>query len=240
MQSVALPELSTTGREAPSASTAKDGDTKFDLTFPNKTSSLKRAFSLVELLVVMAIVILLAVLTLPAISSINRTSSLNTATQALSGTLDLARQTAITQNRTVEVRFYKLPADGQPSATPSDYRGVQIFVVDYDTTNAVQRPFILPFPAVMATNTVASSLMDESIFPETSPPAGVTVAPAGSNYRYRSLRFKPDGSADLAFSGTWHLSLVNKEDQIKANGLPANYATIRLEAMTGRIKTERP
>ena len=201
---------------------------------------MKRAFSLVELLVVMAIVILLAVLTMPAISSIGRSSSLNTATQAVTGTLDLARQTAITQNRTVEVRFYKLPADGQPTATPSDFRGMQVFVVDYDTTNAVQRPTILPSPAIFSTNLAASSLMDESLFPETTPPAGVTVAPAGVNYRYRSLRFKPDGSVDLAFSGTWFLSLVNKNDPIKTNSLPANYATIRLEAMTGRIKSERP
>ncbi len=59
--------------------------------------------------------------------------------------------------------------------------------------------------------------MDEGTFPETPPPAGVTVAGVGSNYRYRSLRFKPDGSVDLAFSGTWFLSLVNKNDPIKAN-----------------------
>ena len=201
---------------------------------------MRRAFSLVELLVVIAIIIILAALAIPAMSSIGRSSSLNGVTQSVTGTLDLARQTAVTQNRPVEVRFYKLPEDGKPTATPSDYRGMQIFVVDYETTNAVSKPVKFSAPVIISSDVTTSSLMDNTTFPEQAAPAGVTVAPVGANYQYRSFRYKPDGGTDLPMDKQFFFTLINKNDPIKSNNLPANFATIQVEPMTGRPKVLRP
>lgn len=201
---------------------------------------MKRGFSLLELLIVIAIIVILAALTIPAMNSMGRSSSLNGAVQSVTGTLDLARQTAITQNRPVEVRLYKLPEDGQPAGAPSDYRGMQIFVVDYESTNAVSRASRFPTPVVITTDTTTSSLMDDARFPEQAADPAVPVPPAGSNYRYRSFRFKPDGGTDLPLDGNWFFTLVLKTDPIKANNLPANFATIQIEPMTGRPKVMRP
>lgn len=201
---------------------------------------MKRAFSLLELLVVVAIIIVLAALTIPAMNSMGRSNALNGGSQAVSGMLELARQTAVTQNRPVEVRFYKLPDEDTPNATPSNYRGLQIFLVDYESTNAVAKPVKLSTPVIITEDATTSSLMDNATFPEQAAAPGMNVPPAGSNYKYRSFRYKPDGSTDLPLNGRWFFTLVAKNDPIKANGLPANFATIQIEPMTGRAKVLRP
>jgi uncharacterized protein (TIGR02596 family) len=201
---------------------------------------MKRAFTLLELLVVVAILIILAALTIPAMNSMGRASSLSNGTQAITGALELARQTAVTQNRPVEVRFYKLPEDGQPTGPLTDYRSLQLFLVDSESTNAVAKPVKLSAPVIITPDVATSSLMDETAFPEQPAADGVNVPPGGANYRYRSFRFKPDGGTDLPMNGKLFFTLAAKNDPIKANGLPANFATIQIEPLTGRTKVLRP
>ena len=205
-----------------------------------ETSPQKCAFSLIELLVVVAIVAILAALVIPAMSSLGRSNSLSGAVQMVSGALDLAHQSAMAQNRPVEVRFYKLPEDGKPASAPSDYRALQLFLIDDVSTNALTKPQKLSVPAIISENVAASSLMDDGVFPEQDAPAGAPVPPAGQNYRYRSFRFKPDGSADFGGGTNCFFTLVNKNDAVAANGLPANYATITVEPLTGRARVVRP
>jgi uncharacterized protein (TIGR02596 family) len=200
----------------------------------------KRAFSLTELLVVIAIIAALTVIAIPLVSTMGRSTSLSGAVQSVTGYLDLARQTALTQNRTVEVRFYKLPPEAKPDSAPADYRALQIFLVDYDTASALNNTLNLSAPAIIAESAAASSLMDDEVLPEQEAPEGVLVPPGGENYRYRSFRFKPDGTTDLPLNGNWFLTLVNRGDPIAANNLPANHARIHIEPLTGKLKVERP
>lgn len=204
-----------------------------------KFITVKRAFSLIELLAVIAIVAMLAALSIPAISSVSRATSISSTAQSVLGTLDYAHQTAIAQNRTVEVRFYKLPEEGKPGALPSEYRAMQLFLVDYDNVSALTNPVKFTNPTVIANRLAASSLMDEAFLPEKKAPAGIPVGPI-SNYVYRSFRFRPDGTADLRLSGNWFLSLVNRNDPIRESDLPANFAKIHIEPLTGKIRLERP
>lgn len=200
-----------------------------------------RAFSLIELLVVIAIVAILAVICIPAISSMGRSSSLTGSTQSLTGALELARQTAVTQNRPVEVRFYKLPDYNQPAtAAPAVYRAMQTFVVDYDNTNAATKVSKLSNPVIISSDPNVSSLMNDTNFPEQAAPAGVTLPEFGSNYRYRSFLFKPDGGTDLSRDRQLFFTMHVQNDKIVTNNLPANFVTIQIEPMTGRTKVIRP
>ena len=73
-----------------------------------KAHSLKsRAFSLVELLVVIAVIAIVAGYAVPAVTTMLKGSQLTQGSQMVVDQIALARQTALSRNRSVEVRFYK-------------------------------------------------------------------------------------------------------------------------------------
>lgn len=226
----------------------------------------RRAFSLLELLVVVAVILVLAALAVPAFNSIGRASSLTAGTQAMVGALEQARQTAISRNRPVEVRFYKLPEYAQaPSAAPSVYRALQLYLVDSGpngtlVTNPASRMVKLSSPVIISTNTKTSSLMNDSALPEEdkstktewrerSPETSVPSSKLPEfayNYKYRSFRFRADGSTDLptrvtnTLSKQWFFTLHGQNDKIEGNGVPANFVTIQVDPQTGRTRVFRP
>ena len=92
-----------------------------------------QAFTLIEMIAVMAIAVILITLLVPATTQILGGSDLTQTNQLLTNQLALARQQALTQNHPVEVRFYQF-ADtgaGESVTSPSTwkYRAVQSFVI---------------------------------------------------------------------------------------------------------------
>jgi uncharacterized protein (TIGR02596 family) len=65
------------------------------------------AFSLVELLVVVAVIAVIVAFAIPAANSMLRGSQLTQGSQALGDQVAFARQAAISRNRPVEIRFYR-------------------------------------------------------------------------------------------------------------------------------------
>ena len=73
----------------------------------------RHAFSLVELLIVVAIIGILAVLTIPAFITISDAKQITAANQSLSDGLRLARQLALVKSTPVEFRLWQIrPQDG--------------------------------------------------------------------------------------------------------------------------------
>ncbi|CAN5528914.1 hypothetical protein BH09VER1_BH09VER1_22930 [soil metagenome] len=203
--------------------------------------SMRRGFTILELLVVIAIIVILAALTIPAFNSIGRGTSLSGGGQSLVGALELAHQTAVSQNRPVEVRLYKLPGyTDAATATPSVYRAMQAFLVDDASTNAVGRMVKLSAPIIIANSGTASSLMNDTSLPEQPAVAGAPLPDVGANYKYRSFHFKPDGGTDLPMDAQWYLTILAQNDPLAGNGLPKNYLTIQIDPLTGRTKTFQP
>lgn len=210
----------------------------------------RRAFSLVELLMVVCLILILAALTIPAISQLSRGSSLTTGGTRLVDQLEFARQMAVTRNCTVEFRIYKLPKPGDAmNGAPALYRAFQVFSLDADgtQTNALTRLTLLPDNVYIVNDTSVSSLLDAQ--QGTSPLLVDGVAsgkPLGgyspSSYQYVAFRFKPSGGTDLnaAPAKSWHLSLGLTGDAIKELGVPDNFYTIQLNALTGRTRLFRP
>ena len=157
----------------------------------------------------------------------------------------LARQTAISRNLPVEVRFYKhddgtgdawrvvavvIPAaaSGQASdewMTAGKVLPGSVIIVDSDS-----------FSTVLSK---ASALTSEKIAPWTSQEPG-TSPRLLQNKSYVAFRFNPDGSTNLPSGQPWCLTLKNPRSQ-PVNGAPAaNYVSIVLDSLTGRTMAYQP
>lgn len=208
-----------------------------------------RAFSLVELLVVLAVMGFLAVIAAAAFTHIARSAGLNAGGNLLLDQLNLARQTAIAKNAQVEFRIYELPPDdAKTDEAPSVYRAFQSFLISSDglQTNAVSRANFLPKGIRIAPEEEVSTLLQAK-----SPPylaSGTTAGVRVGNYpptvyNYVAFHFKPDGTTDLgtAVSQNWYLSLAGEKERAAAGSqLPANFITLQLDPKTGRVRMFRP
>ena len=203
------------------------------------------AFSLVELLVVLAITAILAALTIPQISSTMQAYSLTSTGQAAINQLVLARQNALSGSHAVQVRFYYLPENNatSPSTAPlAVYRGMQSFTESNPSTSgvtltALTKPFFFTAPVIIANSTTVSPLTSTTLQTPvaTDPPLPGYLM----NYKYLAFRFRPDGSTDLQ-AGSNSITLVLENQPVVANGLPKNFQTLQIDPIMGGVRGFRP
>jgi uncharacterized protein (TIGR02596 family) len=221
--------------------------------------SQNRAFSLLELLAVIFIIGIVAVFVTPAASTILKGSQLTQAEQILTDQIKLARQMALTKNRSVEVRFIRYGDPEVPGETKSDkakgnFRAVQVFeILESGASVPLDRPQLLPQAIIMNAGTLSTLISDKD---QKIQDANSTVDPAlprGINYdyQYAAFRFLPDGSTNLSStSGTlWHVTIHNINEQATAkpgggvvnqNGLQVNFRTLQVDPVNGALRIFRP
>lgn len=210
---------------------------------PAARKALRRGFSLIELLIVVAIVLITISLTVPAISDILKASSLTNAGEQVISTLNIARQTAIALNRTVEVRIYRYELPGD--TTPGRFRGIQAFVLEQsengDSTTPIARKAALPSAICITANPSLSPLLDPAT---TSQGKGSELAfpisPYGLDYEAAKFSFFPDGSTNLPNNPPHFLTLVHENIADNISNPPGNFVTILIDRTTGKIQLHRP
>lgn len=199
-------------------------------------SGRRHAFSLLELLVVTAIITLLVTMTISAVGSLSRVLNLSAATQTLTDTLKLAQQAAMTKNRRIEVRFYKL--SNSMDKIESSFRALQLFCIESQKTNSLKpitRIIYLPNPVVITEASPASTILDSKTGTNSW-----SIPEFGSAYDYASFRFLADGGTDLDVTKDWMATLVIPNDPTTTNNLPANFVTLRIDPVTGKVSVFRP
>ncbi len=220
----------------------------------------RRAFTLVEILVVLAIISVIMFFSVPNLGSIIQGSKLTQAGDQLKYDLGLAQQTAVQLNLTVEVRFYQYK---QPEQLQEDvnktYSAYQIFTLipDSEQPSNPSAPRILaPFGKIKklptgvfipSSTTWSTLVIDPSILTGTEEVPGLIPTEKKTVATYRSFQINPDGTTNLDTSGQtqWYVSLIDSSELRRAGGnvdslAPDNYICIQVDPYNGGTRWFQP
>lgn len=196
-----------------------------------------RGFSLVELLLVVAIVGLLSTFAITGFNTVVRSTKVSSAAQAVADALNLARSSALSRNRPVEIRFLELP-EFDKSGSPSVFRGVQIFTADATNSQPITKPYLFPNPIVASKTVTKSSILSGSKL------SGGTNRVQGNTYNYVAVTFGSDGmirnSSGLSSTNQYFITLQTLADLNRDGEWPDNYATVSINPVTGNTKVFQP
>jgi len=190
------------------------------------------AFTLVEMLVVVAIISAVMVLAVPALNSTLNSANLTTAAQLVSDQFLLARQEAVARNREVVVRFYRLP-----TATATEWRGVQVLRIEQTPTGLrtvpLSRLTVFPTGVIVSPSAALSPLLSAD-----ADNSGSDSLSAYGDVAYGGISYRPNGFVGGGVSSSNNfLTLQNAN----ASGTPPpNYATIQINPVTGKPSSFRP
>jgi len=198
-------------------------------------SARRTAFSLLELLVVMAIIVIILALVVPAMRGISGGINMTSVAEEVSGSVSRARQRASTFNRQSRMRFYE------------------------DFTGALSKSYqIWEKPDIASDPTLAASW--KPVEAERAMPAGVTIKkdathsalldiyknlsetkPRGA-VKYSEVLFTPSGSL-VASSSSAHITIVPEVGPATGGvvaELPPNFAVVVIEPVNSRPTIYRP
>ncbi|TLD71274.1 Verru_Chthon cassette protein D [Phragmitibacter flavus] len=205
-------------------------------------------FSLVEMLMVCGIFAVLLALVTPAAISLISASRMNSAVSMLNDELNLARQAAMTENRDVEVRFYRVASNvGGEGFQYRAFRTLRQQQKGDGSQLVADGPVKrLPGSVILSANAEHSTLLDYANPNRSGLSSGQEDLPGERlPSDYVGLVFKPDGGTSLnpvdLPEGNWFLTLFQDQDKRgPESGLPANFCTLQIEPITGRSRVYRP
>jgi len=204
-----------------------------------------KAFSMVEMLAVMAVISTLSVIIVPAFRETLDRISLTGAAALVDAEISLARQAAMSRGIPVEFRIYQdeVSGDGQ-------WRQFAVVITSGDDGSGqvewVTRGSFLPGNILFDDDEQFSTVLsyaDPLTSNPTAPWSGREShnAPSGlRNKPFVGFSFNADGSTNLPPNGSWCLTLRVPNTPRVANQPAANFVSIVLDPLTGRSMLLQP
>jgi len=204
---------------------------------------MNKAFSLVELLIVITVVVVVVAMTTISINNISSSSRITLAAETVISTLTYARQLSTTKWRDIEVRIITMPAP-KILSSPSQPRALQLLEVAEGGLIPVTKPRLLPDNTIITSENTLSTIMSLPAVNASMANGDPSIPGVGYSYQYRAFRFRPDGSSNInmLLSGNplYQITVVSENDAVAPNNPPPNFATIQLFAPTGASFIYRP
>ena len=196
------------------------------------------AFTLVELLAVVGIMGLLAAVAVPALKGLTGSGGRKQALSQVMGTLEIARNTAISTGTNAAVIFPDATSDSTFGGQTNPYRYRSMAVVAWNATNSatpatmVGSWIVLPQGIALFPNSI-------SALPQTSN-ISVRILTTTASGTFRGIRFQSDGALDENQSPLPTNGIAFFEGTVDALGKTnptskmTNFETVRLTRYTGR------
>jgi uncharacterized protein (TIGR02596 family) len=192
------------------------------------------AFSLVELLVVMSLALIFIGLAVPVLGKVVLGSELTRAGQKMESQLALARQNAVSTNREIRVMFYELPANSQLRWNAFQVLSVQETADGPKITPLGNLERLPAFIAIEPQAVYSPLLTADSALAET------TTLPEFGQVRRAGFRYRPSGATGAAVTPERNFITLVRQEHLGSSGVPANYYTVQVEPLTGKVRTFRP
>ena len=223
----------------------------------------RSAFTLIELLVVMGIIVVLMTLIAPVSNRIVGANQITGGADKIVTMMIQARQTSLTKNHTVELRFYQYADPSQTGETAGapdtgKFRAMQaVELLPDGTTMAIGKAQKLDSTVIIDSNPTLSSILDTSAQDSsgnslvktaaswTTNDPQIPVSPVGTKYNCSAFQFRSGGGTTLApfkngVAQNWFLTVHSIRDGDNRTQPPANFVTIQIDAISGSVKSFRP
>jgi prepilin-type N-terminal cleavage/methylation domain-containing protein len=215
----------------------------------SKKLSCQTAFTLVEMLAVLAIIGILTALALPALNGIGKAYSLSTAGSKVSGMVEQARQNSMSKN--VMTALVLMTNQG----TDSDYRAMILLEKDPRSSTPAWRP-ITKWENLPVGVTVDSSATDSTFLTNGGSTTGVLTSPLPVTAKFRGatvsnfaarifmsnggLKNPSEATKIKLVEGSYTGGVTKYTHPAAGGGSAANYYNISIVGVTGRSKIDRP
>lgn len=216
--------------------------------------TLRKAFTLVELLVVMAIIAIIFSIAAPVTFKTIKSVRLSTAGEAALALLATARQEALTTNSACQIRLYRYATPNDPPGAASHIRALQVLrklrepdLATGATLVQVGTTLDLQEGVVISIDNDLTSLNDGTLIWQTPATSDTFFREGDPSLQFLSFDLHTDGETDLAALGlpskSWHLTLLQEIDEISMRqgaSPPRNFFTIRIDPFSSHATLYRP